>query len=69
MDQPRIDIIKFSLLILEQILISFMTILTLLVVFFFIKISIIYISPTSDIGAFCIFLLQKDFATFHESFF
>ena len=81
MDHPRADIIKdilysdslYSLhsgkilfiTILQKILISFPTILTLLFFFFFREISI---ALTSILLLF-VFLHQKDFGTFHEPFF
>ena len=82
MDQPRIDIIKnvlysdslFScilekklfILILQKILISFTTVLTLL---FFLLLQKDFYIAQEHIGAFCLFLLQKDFGTFRVLFF
>ena len=78
MDQTRADTIKnllyldslyflhsreFSILILQKILVSFTTILMLILFFFFRKISR---SLMSIFGAFCFFLLQKDFGTIQE---
>ena len=81
MDQPRADIIKnvlysaslyflhsrkkISIVALYKIFISFTIILTL---FFLFSLQKDFYIAQEHIGAFCLFLLQKDFGTFHKPF-